>query len=408
MKRDAVIANFATLRHDNPCPSRPPVDTSTLISNSTSDHAAQIEQLFARPAASVDLAPIRSEFSGRTLLVTGAAGSIGSELCKQLLTVDPKHVACMDRNEPALADLRLGLAQRNPSALCSFHVADILDAPRIKEILLTLRPEIVFHVAAEKHVVLMESNVKTATNTNVFGTQTALQAATAAGVEKFVFISSDKAVYPASVVGVTKRIGELMLAARPANGTRCISTRFGNVFGSSGSVIPIWAEQLRNGEPLTVTHPEAERFFLAPSDTASRLLQATTIGRHGDIFVFDMQQPIRIIDLARAFLRVHAKSPASKADTQIQFTGLREGEKLTEQLFHDDEPILPTVFANIKRTGALGRNQPWQVLSQQLTALSSSLATDTDLQVRTQLKTIVPHYCLPLLTSASILSAGPR
>jgi FlaA1/EpsC-like NDP-sugar epimerase len=292
--------------------------------------------------------------------------------------------------------------------LCSFHVADILDAARIQEILLTLRPVIIFHVAAEKHVVLMESNVKTAVNTNVFGTQTVLQAATAAGVEKFVFISSDKAVYPASVVGVTKRVGELMLAARAAQGTRCISARFGNVFGSSGSVIPIWAEQLRNGGPLTVTHREAKRFFLAPSDAASRLLQATTIGRHGDIFVFDMQQPIRIIELAHAFLRHHAALSPSQADQQIQFIGLREGEKLTEQLFHDDEPILSTEFANIKRTSALGRNQSWQVMSQQLTALRSLLATDTDLQVRTHLKTIVPHYGLSLRTSARAPCAGPR
>jgi FlaA1/EpsC-like NDP-sugar epimerase len=302
----------------------------------------------------------------------------------------------------------LGLTHCNPSGLCSFHIADILDAPRIQEILRDLHPEIVFHVAAEKHVVLMESNVRTAINTNVFGTQTVLQAAIATGVEKFILISSDKAVYPVSVVGVTKRIGELMLAARPANGTRCISTRFGNVFGSSGSVIPIWAEQLRNGEPLTVTHPDAHRFFLSPSDAASRLLQATTIGKHADIFVVDMHQPIRIIDLARAFLRHHAALSRSRADKQIQFIGLRQGEKLTEKLFHDDEPILPTVFANIKRTSALGRNQPWQVLSQQLTALSSSLAADTDLHVRTQLKTIVPHYCLPILTSATILSANPR
>ena len=396
-----------TLPH-NPRPNRSPVDTSTLISKSNSNHAAQIEQLFAQQTASVDLAPIRSEFSGRTLLVTGAAGSIGSELCKQLLTVDPKHVACLDHNEPALSDLCLGLTQCNPSALCSFYVADILDAPRIQEILRDLHPEIVFHVAAEKHVVLMESSVKTAVNTNVFGTQTVLQAATATGVEKFILISSDKAVYPANVVGVTKRIGELMLAARPTSGTRCISARFGNVFGSSGSVIPIWAEQLRNGEPLTVTHPEAERFFLASTDAASRLLQATTIGQHADIFVFDMHQPIRIIDLARAFLRHHAALSPSQADKEIQFIGLRESEKLTEQLFHDDEPILPTVFANIKRTSALGRNQPWQVLSQQLSALSSSLATATDLQLRTQLKTIVPHYCLPLLTSSPVLSARPR
>ena len=359
----------------------------------------QLQQLFTQSSASVDLAPIRSEFSGRTLLVTGAAGSIGSELCKQLLTLDPKHVACLDRNGPALSDLRLGLTQSNPSALRSFYVADILDAPRIQEILRDLQPEIVFHVAAEKHVVLMESNVKTAVNTNVVGTQTVLQAATAAGVEKFVFISSDKAVYPASVVGVTKRIGELMLAARQANATCCISARFGNVFGSSGSVIPIWAEQLQNGEPLTVTHPDAQRFFLSRSDAASRLLQATTIGQHADIFVFDMHQPIRIIDLAHAFLRHQAALSPSQADKQIQFIGLREGEKLTEQLFHDDELILPTVFANIKRTSALGRNQPWQVLSQQLTALRSSLATDTDLQVRTQLKTIVPHYYLSFLTS---------
>jgi FlaA1/EpsC-like NDP-sugar epimerase len=379
-----------------------------LISKSSSNHAVQLQQLFAQSSASVDLAPIRSEFSGRTLLVTGAAGSIGSELCKQLLTLDPEHVACLDHNEPALSDLRLALTQCNPSALCSFHVADILDAPRIQEILRDLHPEIVFHVAAEKHVVLMESNVRTAVSSNVFGTQTVLQAATAAGVEKFVFISSDKAVYPASVVGVTKRIGELMLAAWPANATCCISARFGNVFGSSGSVIPIWANQLRNGKPLTVTHPDALRFFLSPPDAASRLLQATTIGQHADIFVFDMHLPIRIIELARAFLRHHAALSPSQADKQIQLIGLREGEKLTEQLFQADEPILPTVFANIKRTSALGRNQPWQVLSQQLTALSSSLATDTGLQVRTQLKAIVPHYCLPLTTSASILPADPR
>ena len=361
-----------------------------MISNSNSNYVAQIEQLFARPTANVDLAPIRSKFSERTLLVTGAAGSIGSELCKQLLALDPKHVACLDHNEPALSRLRLGLALSNPSDLCSFYVADILDAPRIQEILLTLRPEVVFHVAAEKHVVLMESNVKTAVNTNVFGTQTVLEAATAAGVDKFVFISSDKAVYPASVVGVTKRIGELMLAARPVNGTRCISTRLGNVFGSSGSVVPIWTEQLRNGEPLTVTHPDAERFFLAPTDAASRLLQATTIGRHGDIFIFDMQQPIPIIGLVRAFLRHHAALSPSQADKQIRFIGLREGEKLTEQLFFKNETLLRTSYEAMMRIKPSIPDS--DDVAKHLNDLKTTLVSCGERQIRSKLRTIVPEY----------------
>jgi FlaA1/EpsC-like NDP-sugar epimerase len=233
----------------------------------------------------------------------------------------------------------------------------------------------------------MESNVKVAVRNNVFGTLSVLRAAEAVGTKKLIFVSSDKAVHPISIVGVTKRIGELMLGAWPSGGMRCISVRFGNVIGSSGSVLPIWRKQLESGMPLTVTDSHATRFFLLPTDAVTLLLEASSLGNHGDIFVFEMEKPVRILDLAHAFLRQNSRSPQ---DTVIQFTGLGKGEKLEERFFNVDEAIMQTEFERIKRTSAIRQDR--RRLMQRLQVLDALLVGGSDDEVRTQLQSIEPEY----------------
>ena len=247
----------------------------------------------------------------------------------------------------------------------------------------------------------MESNVHAAVENNVFGTLTVLRAAEAARAEQFVFVSSDKAVNPTSIVGVTKRVGELMLGAWPSSTMSCISARFGNVLGSSGSVIPIWREQLTQGLALTVTDPDAERFFLLPADAITLLLQAATIGEHGDIFVFDMEMPVRILELAHAFLRQNSRAPN---EMSIRITGLGQGEKRKEQLFYDHEVVQPTKFGKINRIPIPHRE--WSVLEPKLELLRASLdGSDTD--VRMALKTIEPEYASTVACTLST-STGPH
>lgn len=349
--------------------------------------SAALEALLGHGPVCADLDAIRQEFAGKSVLVTGAAGSIGSHLSNQVMSLGLTRLTCLDRNESQLHRLRAQMAHRGSATHSEFHVVDILDERNLQEILDKARPDLVFHVAAHKHIVPMESNVKAAVRNNVFGTLSVLRAAQGVGTKKLIFVSSDKAVHPVSIVGVTKRIGELMLAAWPSRGMCCISARFGNVIGSSGSVLPIWGEQLESGKPLTVTDPHATRFFLLPADAVTLLLQASSLGNHGDIFVFEMEKPVRILDLAHAFLRQNSRSPQN---TVIQFTGLGKGEKLEERLFSVDEVVAQTKFEKIKRTSAI--RQDWRQLLQHLQVLDSLLVSGSDDEVRFKLQAIEPEY----------------
>ena len=354
-----------------------------------------LESLLGHPPISWHPDSLAPHFVNNSILVTGAAGSIGSALCKRLALFNLKQLACLDHNPQHLQHLSRELSSSGPSHPIRFHHADIRDEQSLQAVLQQARPSVVFHIAAHKHVVPMESNVPAAVENNVFGTLTLLKSVEAAGATQFVFVSSDKAVNPTSIVGVTKRIGELILDAWPSTTMNCFSVRFGNVLGSSGSVLPIWREQLMHGEPLTVTDPDAERFFLLPADAITLLLQATTIGQHGDVFVFDMDLPVRILDLAHAFLRQNSRSPN---DVCIRITGLGQGEKRNEQLFYEDEIAQPTRFEKIKRTAP--PHQPWSILRRKLELLRDSL-TGTDTDIRNALKNIEPEYAFTIAHTLS-------
>jgi FlaA1/EpsC-like NDP-sugar epimerase len=346
-----------------------------------------LEDLLGREPAHIDLEAVRREIVGRTVLVTGAAGSIGSELCRQILDYSPSQLICLDQSETGLFFLRLELNEHRNGSHLDFMVADIGDPERVRYLLSKFNPKIIFHAAAYKHVPMMESNVQEAVKNNVLTLLSLLNLADELGCENFVLISSDKAVNPTSVMGATKRICELILSSRPPNGMRCVSVRFGNVLGSSGSVIPVLKQQLRNNRPLTVTHPDIKRFFMVKGEAVALVLQAFAIGNHGDILVLDMGEPIRILDLTRNLIRLSGKS---EQEVEIQFTGLRDGEKLLEELFYLDERVFPTSCDKISRTS--GPFKDWPGLCRQLDELRASMCVDGAAPIRAKIKEIVPQY----------------
>jgi len=346
-----------------------------------------LEDLLGRRPVQIDLEAVRREIAGRTVVVTGAAGSIGSELCRQIIEYGPAQLVCVDQNETGLFFLRLGLLPHKNGAHLAFQVMDICDTDRVGALFSKLAPEIVFHAAAYKHVPMMESNVQEAVKNNVLGSMGLLDLAAEASCKSFVLISSDKAVNPTNVMGATKRICELIISSRPMNGMRCVSVRFGNVLGSSGSVIPVLKQQLGNHQPLTITHPEIRRFFMITPEAVALVLQAFAIGHHGDTLVLDMGESVRILDIARSLIRLSGKS---EEDVEIRFIGLREGEKLNEELFYKTECVTPTACEKIKKTN--GAHRDWPELSRQLDELRVSMSIDGTAPIRSKLKEIVPEY----------------
>jgi len=349
-----------------------------------------LEDLLGRDPVQIDLESVRKGIAGRTIIVTGAAGSIGSELCRQILEYGPDRLVCLDQSETGLFYLRLELDRHQNGAKVTFCVADVTDCERVRRLLSQVKPDIIFHAAAYKHVPMMESNVQEAVKNNVLGLLGLLGLADEVGCKNFVLISSDKAVNPTNIMGATKRTCELILSSRPQNGMRCVSVRFGNVLGSSGSVVPVLTQQLHNHEPLTVTHPDIERFFMTTREAVALVLQAFVIGKNGDILVLDMGEQVRIVDLARTLIRLSGKS---ERDVEIRFTGLREGEKLSEELFYEREEIIPTSCEKIKRTK--GPLKDWPELCRQLEELRASMCVDGAAPVRTKMKEIVPEYYFP-------------
>lgn len=349
-----------------------------------------LEDLLGREPVQIDLEKVRRNISGRNVMVTGAAGSIGSELCRQILEYQPARLICLDQSESGLFFLRLELMQRPTVTESVFCVADVTDGVSLRRRLAECKPEMIFHAAAYKHVPMMEFNVQEAVKNNVLGLLGLLQVADEEGCKNFILVSSDKAVNPTNIMGATKRICELILSSRPPNGMRCVSVRFGNVLGSSGSVVPILKQQLQDQQPLTITHPEIKRFFMTTQEAVALVLEAFTIGDHGDILVLEMGEPVKIVDLARTLIRLSGKS---ENDVEIRFTGLREGEKLKEELFYEYEEIFPTTCEKIKRTKAALR--PWPDLCLHLDELRASLSVDGANPVRSKVSEIVPEYVYP-------------
>ena len=364
----------------------------------------RLEDLLGRDTVEMDLEPIRRELEGKVVLVTGAAGSIGSELCRQIRHYRPKRLVCVDQSETGLFYLQQELTEGREESSLFFCVADISDAERMQILFNGERPQVVFHAAAYKHVPIMECNVQEAVKNNVFGLLSLLDVAERNAVVSFVMISSDKAVNPTSVMGTTKRVCELILSCRPDQSMRCVSVRFGNVLGSNGSVIPVLQQQLQNNQSLTITHPEIKRFFMTAREAVALVLQAFSIGEHGDILVLDMGVPISIVQLARTLIQLSGKT---EEQVEIRFTGLRPGEKLFEELFYAFEEVLPTCRQKIKR--ARGKAMAWPNLSQLLSELRASLTVDGANPVRAKLREIVPEYVCQIGASDTQeeIAAGP-
>jgi len=327
------------------------LDPATGLAGHVELKPVAIEDLLNRPQVPLDRAGMARMIHGRRVLVTGAGGSIGSELARQVASFGPDLLILLDNGEFALWQIDLELAELAPLVPRRAVIADVRDEPRIRSVIGDLRPDLVFHAAALKHVPMVEANPLEGLMTNAVGTRAVADAARAAGAQAMVVISTDKAVNPSSVMGASKRLAEMYcqaldIAARQDGGMRCVTVRFGNVLGSTGSVVPLFQRQLARGGPLTVTHPDMQRYFMTVREAVGLVLQASVVGtteaeaREGGIFVLDMGAPVKIVDLARQMIRLAGLRPDE--DVEIRFTGLRPGEKLYEELFHGKEPPAPT------------------------------------------------------------------
>ncbi len=342
------------------------------------------DDLLGRDPVRLDVDSVRRRIAGRVVMVTGAAGSIGSELCHQLLNYKPLKLVCLDQAETPLFNLQN--AQADSACNIAYCVADITDATRIRDVIQEHDVQVVLHAAAYKHVPLMEENLSEALKNNVFGLLALMEVADQSGCEDFLLISSDKAVNPTSFMGCTKRIGELIVAARPSR-MRCLSVRFGNVLGSQGSVIPLFQEQIKLKRSITVTHPDITRYFMTIPEAVSLVLQAFSIGERRDVLVLDMGKPVRILDLAKTLIRL---SGLPQDEVKISFTGLRPGEKLFEDLFYASERRSNTGAQKVFRTQ--GQTASWSELLQLLAELRAESATGVPDRIRAKVKEIVPEY----------------
>ncbi len=329
--------------------------TSQLLNSSLqSDQIAsvKIEDLLDRPTINLNINKIQLELSGKVIMVTGAAGSIGSEIIRQLIRFAPEKIVLVDQAESALFDFEFELRNNFDDYLKQteviVYVADVTDSRRMSKIFNASKPNLVFHAAAYKHVPLMENNAYEAVKVNVLGSKNMADLAMQYGVGKFVMVSTDKAVNPTNVMGATKRMAEMYTQSLNGLGqTKYIITRFGNVLGSNGSVIPLFTKQIQAGGPVTVTHPEITRYFMTIPEASQLVLEAGAMGEGSEVFVFDMGKPVKVADLAKKMIQLSGYEP--NKDIKIKFTGLRPGEKLYEELLNDNENCIPTHHPKIMR-----------------------------------------------------------
>jgi len=348
----------------------------------------QIEDLLRREPIRTDLAAVRNLAKGRTVLITGAGGSIGSELCRQLAQLEPARLIILGHGENSIFDIQAELRASYPKLNVSPMIADVRDQRRMHAIFDDTRPFAVFHAAAHKHVPLMEENVVEAITNNVHGTTNVVNAAIDAGVEHFVLISTDKAVRPTSIMGATKRLAERVVQhAAVAHGRNFVSVRFGNVLGSRGSVVPTFFRQIRAGGPVLVTHPEMRRYFMTIPESVQLVLQAGTLGLGGEVFVLDMGEPVKIVDLATDLIRLCGFEPGK--DIDVQFTGIRPGEKLYEEMFFHEEHAVPTNHPKLLRAKKAGIPEG---LMRRIERLVAATDTSDEEELREMLIALVPDF----------------
>ena len=356
-------------------------------------HAVDIEDLLPRDKIEVNMAEIEKQLRGKRILITGAAGSIGSEIVRQVAQFGPAEMTLIDQAETPMHDIRMMMARRFPNIKNETIVSSIANKEHMEKIFAAHRPEYVFHAAAYKHVPMMEDDPAIAVQNNIYGTRVIADLAVKYGTLKFVMISTDKAVNPTNVMGCSKRICEIycqslnqaIMEGKVAGVTQFVTTRFGNVLGSNGSVIPIFKQQIRAGGPVTVTHPDIVRYFMLIPEACRLVLEASTIGRGGEIFVFDMGQPVKIVDLAK---RMIALSGAT--DVEIKFTGLRDGEKLYEEVLNDKEGTIPT--SNPKIMVAKVREYDYATACANEERLLEVSKSFDDMAIVRVMKDIVPEY----------------
>ena len=352
----------------------------------------QIEDLLQRNPIEIDIHKVASHLEGKRVMITGAAGSIGSEIMRQVASFNPYKLILVDQAETPLHDIRLELQDRWRDIDAETIIADISNVTRMEEIFRRYKPQYIFHAAAYKHVPMMEDNVSESIQVNVYGTRTVADLAVKYGAERFVMISTDKAVNPTNVMGCSKRICEIYvqslakkLLAEGGHVTQFITTRFGNVLGSNGSVIPRFRDQIQRGGPVTVTHPEIIRYFMTIPEACCLVLEAGSMGNGGEIYIFDMGKPVRIVDLAKRMI-----SLSGRTDVKIEFTGLRHGEKLYEELLNVKELTKPTYHEKIMI--ATVREYDYDEVNERIQKLIDVSYTYDQMKIVAAMKDIVPEF----------------
>ena len=384
---DRLLANNIKLMT---APSLSDWNAQTLNKNQLKE--IQIEDLLQRDPIVIDIQKVASHLEGKRVMITGAAGSIGSEIMRQVASFNPYKLILIDQAETPLHDIRLELQDRWRDIDAETIVADISNAPRMEAIFKEFRPQYIFHAAAYKHVPMMEDNVSEAIQTNVYGTRTVADLAVKYGAEKFVMISTDKAVNPTNVMGCSKRICEIYvqslakkLQKQGGHVTQFITTRFGNVLGSNGSVIPRFRDQIQRGGPVTVTHPEIIRYFMTIPEACRLVLEAGSMGNGGEIYIFDMGRPVKIVDLAKRMINL-----SGRTDVKIEFTGLRHGEKLYEELLNVKELTKPTYHEKIMI--ATVREYDYDEVKDRIQHLIDVSYTYDQMKIVAAMKDLVPEF----------------
>ncbi|WP_317127810.1 polysaccharide biosynthesis protein [Mucilaginibacter terrigena] len=352
----------------------------------------KIEDLLQRKTIQIDTTRISEDLQGKRVLVTGAAGSIGSEIVQQVLQYNPAMVILCDQAESPLHDIRLEVEEKFAQVPVKIFIGDIRNYYRMEKLFSDYRPEVVYHAAAYKHVPMMEENPSEAVRANVLGTKNIADLSLAFGVNKFVMVSTDKAVNPSNIMGTTKRIAEIYIQSlkdSPANkGTCFITTRFGNVLGSNGSVIPRFRAQIQKGGPITVTHPEITRYFMTIPEAVHLVLEAGTMGSGGEIFIFDMGEPVKIVDLALKMIKLAGLQP--DRDIKIVYSGLRPGEKLYEELLNQGENTMPTHHEKIKISEVI--TYPYKQVADDINDLILLNKQNDEMAMVNKMKEIVPEF----------------